>query len=425
MNQDERAMLMDNSPPENNDQKKKEHEQGNVGFHHPQHEAIPRSLRAKTSQNQKRHILMIVLFLGLIFIVVLCLKYFFTEDAGSNTYPLAKVALYEAEFYDLPMTYSGIGELEAESEITLASEASGRIVAIYFESGEFVQEGQLLLQLNDQREISDRQRLMADQAFWQKQVNRFRGLAEVKAIEQSQYDEAVSRLAQIDAMIAEIEAVIAEKHIRAPFSGVTGIRKVHLGEMLHAGDEIVTLVDDRQFKANFTLDEKYAGLIQLGQPVTLLVSQNASSIPLKMSASISAIDPKISDARLIAVQAKVPNDEELNSQVLKSGMFVKALVMAESKPALMIPETSLTYTIYGSSILIAKENEEEILQAQAVRVEIGERYQGFVEITKGLKLGDKVVVSGQHKLSDGALIIEGTNDTLSQRLSMPIDLDSK
>ena len=339
--------------------------------------------------------------------------YLKAEDSGW-AYPPTKVALFNAEHYALPNLFEGVGELEAINEVWIASEVAGRVESMNFESGEFVQKGQLLIQLNDQRERSEKARLSAERDYIETQVKRYERLVKEKAVDVSKYDEALSKLMQIDASISAIDAAIAEKAIRAPFSGNAGIKQVHLGDIINPGQKLTTLVDESRFHANFTLDEKYAEFLVLDQPVQIFISALNRSYPAK----ISAIDPLINNARLISIQAEISASKSQNADIqtvypeLKSGMFVKAFVEGEAINALLIPETALTYTIYGSSVLVTQNNDDGSKQVKAIRVEIGTKQDGFVEITKGIHAGDEVVISGQHKLGDGSYIEVIESDTL-------------
>lgn len=378
------------------------------------HEA-KKSASQKGIQSKRGKNLLIIAIMGVIAIGGYNLKGYLLAKEGGWAYPPAKVALFDAQYYQLPNLFEGVGELEAINEVWIASEVSGRVKSINFESGEVVQKGQLLVQLNDQREKSERARLIAERHYIETQVKRYERLVKEKAVDVSKYDEAYSQLMQIDASLANIDAAIAEKAIRAPFSGTIGIKQVHLGDIINPGQKLTTLVDGSEFRANFTLDEKYAEFLTVDQPAELYISALNRSYPAK----VSAIDPLISNARLISVQATVIARNSAEKDIaeiypeLKSGMFVKAFVEGEAIDALLIPETALTYTIYGSSVLVMQKNEDGSEQVKAVRVEIGEKQRGFVEITKGINAGEKVVISGQHKLGDGAFVEVVESDTLS------------
>lgn len=378
------------------------------------HEA-KKSASQKGIQSKRGKNLLIIAIMGVIAIGGYNLKGYLLAKEGGWAYPPAKVALFDAQYYQLPNLFEGVGELEAINEVWIASEVSGRVKSINFESGEVVQKGQLLVQLNDQREKSERARLIAERHYIETQVKRYERLVKEKAVDVSKYDEAYSQLMQIDASLANIDAAIAEKAIRAPFSGTIGIKQVHLGDIINPGQKLTTLVDGSEFRANFTLDEKYAEFLTVDQPAELYISALNRSYPAK----VSAIDPLISNARLISVQATVIARNSAEKDIaeiypeLKSGMFVKAFVEGEAIDALLIPETALTYTIYGSSVLVMQKNEDGSEQVKAVRVEIGEKQRGFVEITKGINAGEKVVISGRHKLGDGAFVEVVESDTLS------------
>lgn len=350
-------------------------------------------------RHHRRNIMILAGLLGVMITGSYLMKNLFVAKASHNAYPPTKVAVFAAKEYQLPNLFEGVGELEAIHEVWIAAEVMGRVMSIHFESGQFVEKGQLLFQLADAREKSERERLEAERDFLALQLKRYERLAKERAVDVSKYDEARSQLMQIDASLNAIEVAIAEKSIRAPFAGTVGISHIHLGDIINAGQKLTTLVDESRFRANFTLDEKQMKTLSIGQSVDVFISALGSRFP----ATISAIDPLISNARLISVQADI---EATRTQLLglKSGMFVKALVKGESINTLLIPETALTYTIYGSSVWVVNRLEEAAREVKAVRVEVGIRRDGFVEITKGLMSGEEVIVSGQHKLGDDSVI---------------------
>lgn len=362
--------------------------------------------RART--HNRRNLMMLAGLLGVMIAGSYMMKNLFASEGGSYAYPPTKVALFEAKEYMLPHLFEGVGALAAVHEVQIAAEVMGRVSSIHFESGQFVEKGQLLFQLADAREKSERSRLEAERDFLTLQLKRYEKLVKEKAIDASKYDEALSKQIQIDASLDAINVAIAEKAIRAPFSGIVGISQIHLGDIVNIGQKLTTLVDETRFHANFTLDEKYAKFISLNQPVQIYIS----ALNKQLFAQINAIDPLISNARLVAIQAEV-HTKDIDISGLRSGMFIKAFVEGEAMNALLIPETALTYTIYGSSVLVAKRHEDGGTRVKAVRVETGRKYEGFVAITKGISIGDAVVVSGQHKLGDGSIIEAVEHDTLS------------
>lgn len=329
-----------------------------------------------------------------------------TADTAGVT-ALTKVALATVEHGNASSSLSGIAELEAARQVQVPAEVGGRVTRISFTSGQAVAAGQLLLQLNDAPEQAERIRLQAQLRNAQTALARTRSLVAQNAATQEQLDDARATHNMALGALRQNEALIAQKAIRAPFSGVVGIRRAHEGQYLNAGDAIVSLVDARTLHANFSLAEQSSPGLYVGQPVELLVDAYPGR---SFQAKVSAIDPLIDRSRTVQVQATLSNPDSL----LKAGMYASIQVaLAETQPVLTIPETAVTYTAYGDTVFVAERNDRQMLVVKRVAVEAGERRDGRVEIDKGLREGDRVVTTGQLKLSDGMAVEEVTHDTLA------------
>lgn len=330
------------------------------------------------------------------------------KDAGGFAgYPPVKVALASVERRVVPRVFDGVGELEAGRQVQVAAEAAGRITRIAFESGQQVQQGQLLVQLNDAVEQAELIRLKAQLRNAEILHARARKLVERNVASQEQLDNAVAARDMALGAVRQTQALIDQKAIRAPFSGQLGIRRVHLGQYLGVAEPVASLVDARTLKSNFSLDESTSPELKLGQPLEVLVdAYPGRSFP----ARISAIDPLVGKSRTVQVQALLDNPEGL----LAAGMFASIRVSRKADaPSLSVPETAVTYTAYGDTVFVARQEGDRPLSAKRVSVRIGERWDGRVEILQGLAEGDRVVTSGQIDLSDGMAVEPVKEDTLS------------
>ncbi len=336
------------------------------------------------------------------------------KDAGGFAgYPPVKVALASVERRVVPRVFDGVGELEAGRQVQVAAEAAGRITRIAFESGQQVQQGQLLVQLNDAVEQAELIRLKAQLRNAEILHARARKLVERNVASQEQLDNAVAARDMALGAVRQTQALIDQKAIRAPFSGQLGIRRVHLGQYLGVAEPVASLVDARTLKSNFSLDESTSPELKLGQPLEVLVdAYPGRSFP----ARISAIDPLIGKSRTVQVQALLDNPEGL----LAAGMFASIRVSRKADaPSLSVPETAVTYTAYGDTVFVAHQDGDRPLSAKRVSVRIGERWDGRVEILQGLAEGDRVVTSGQINLSDGMAVEPAKEDTLSSAAPPP------
>jgi|GEM_PF-175290 len=336
-----------------------------------------------------------------------------SRNAGQGEgggWPVTQVALAPVECVRVPRALYGAGELEATRQVQLAAEVSGRITELAFSSGQQVQEGQLLVQLNDGPEQAERARLVAQLRNAEAMLARAEALQADKAASQEQYDTALVARDMARGELQRIEAVIAQKSIRAPFSGVIGIRRVHQGQYLNAGEPIASLVDASELNVNFPLPEQAIARLRTGQAVQVQVDAWPDE---RFEGEVVAIDPMINATRNVWVQAQAAN----NQGRLKAGMFANVRVlMPEEEPVLAVPETAVTYTAYGQTVFVAEPDAERALRVRRVAVTTAQRWDGKVEIKSGLREGQQVVVSGQIKLSDGMLVTRAATDSLKESL---------
>lgn len=326
------------------------------------------------------------------------------QEHTAFQYPPVKVALATVSLKSSPQKLTAVGELEAVRQIQVASESSGRIQHIYFQSGQYVRAGQLLLQLNDDIEQAEIKQLQAKLKLNESVYQRGQSLLKINAVAQEEVENAQANRDVMLGQIQQLNAKIQQKKIRAPFSGVIGIRRVHQGQFLNIGEPIVSLVDSQYLLVNFNLDERSAPNIRVGQQISVGLDAFPNQL---FTAQVTAIDPLISNSRTVSVQAKLPN---LQHQ-FKAGMYANVVLKQQEQQVLMMPETAVTYSAYGETAFKAVEHKGQ-LQATKVAVKVGERSDGWVEVKSGLKQGDQVIRSGQLKLSDAMPIEAIAQDTL-------------
>jgi membrane fusion protein (multidrug efflux system) len=218
------------------------------------------------------------------------------------------------------------------------------------------------------------------------------------SISKEAYDEAEANYYSLSADLESLKASIDRREIKAPFAGVVGIRNVYLGQYLQAGTDIVRLEDTSIMRLRFTVPQTDISRIRLNQTVDIFVDAYPER-PFK--GSISAIEPAVSvQSGLIQVQADIPN----NGGQLRSGMFARAnIILPELKDQVVIPQTAITYTLYGDNVYIVSDEDGEQRVKQHV-VKIGERSADIAHVLEGIKEGDMVVTTGQVRLSNDAKV---------------------
>ncbi|WP_426113798.1 efflux RND transporter periplasmic adaptor subunit [Pseudomonas sp. DSP3-2-2] len=312
-----------------------------------------------------------------------------------------------------------IGTLKALQGVDLSLEIAGTVKALMFESGQQVHVGQPLLQLDSDVEKALLGTAEADLGLAQVEQGRGSKLVGDQAISRGDFDKLVAQLKKASATVAQLNASLAKKRILAPFSGTIGIRQVDVGDYLASGTVIATLQDLSRLYLDFYVPEQALPSLTVGQKVLV----NVAAYPKQsFEATLSAINPKVDETtRNLLVRATLPNPENK----LLPGMFADLQVLLPGpKTQIVLPESAITYTLYGNSVYVvvpkknAKGEPEKDAKGEAQLaverrfVETGERRDGLVIISKGIKPGEQVVSGGQLKLDNGAHVAISADTTL-------------
>jgi multidrug efflux system membrane fusion protein len=324
---------------------------------------------------------------------------------ANNKPPPAQVSAAEVKTEAIPRFATGIGSVSAVHQVTINPEVGGRVTKIFFEAGATVKAGDPLVQINDAPERGDLASYQAQARYAQITLEHASQLAQRQFEARETVDQKQSQLDQARAMIIKTEALIAQKLIRAPFSGQLGTRQIEIGQYLTPGARIVTLTDLSTLYVNFTLPSRMRPQISVGQRVNVTAD---AFLGRTFDAEITTIEPQMSaDTRTMAIQATMPNPDN----ALLPGMFVNAAVVLSPQPDMMVlPETAVDYTLYGDSVYVIREDGKDangtpILKAVRTPVKTGARWGNNVTILDGLKPGDRVVAAGQVKVQSGAPVV--------------------
>ena len=323
---------------------------------------------------------------------------------ANNRPPPAQISAVEVKTETVPRFATGIGSATAVHQVTINPEVGGRVTKIFSEAGMTVKAGDPLVQLNDAPDRGDLASYQAQARWAETTLQRSSELAKRDFTARETVDQKQSQLDQAKAMIVKTEAVIAQKLIRAPFSGQLGVRQIEVGQYLTPGAAIVTLTDLSTLYVNFTLPSQMRPQISVGQNVNV----TADAYPGRaFEAKIATIEPQVSaDTRTMQIQATMSNPDN----ALLPGMFVNAAVVLPPQPDIVVlPETAVDYTLYGDSVYVIREDGQDakgspVLKAARTPVKTGARWGGKVAILSGLEPGQRVVAAGQVKLQDGAQV---------------------
>ncbi len=304
---------------------------------------------------------------------------------------------------------TSVASLVAVQGVMVSAEMTGKVVHITFEPGTMVQAGDLLVQQDIAAETAQLRSAEAMVALAKITFERARKLLSQKTSSQSEYDNADAQYKQAVAQADNMRALIAKKTIRAPFAGVLGIRLVNVGQILSAGDAIVSLQSLDPIFVNFSLPQQQLARINPGLTIRVKTDAFAGQV---IEGTITAINPQVeTSTRNIMVQATVKNTQLR----LRPGMFVNVtVVLPEQDKVLVIPATSVLNAPYSDSVFIVENdaNNKNSPPAKVVRqqfVRLGVRRGDFVAVIAGLKEGETVVSTGVFKLRNGqAVAVDNT-----------------
>jgi membrane fusion protein (multidrug efflux system) len=300
---------------------------------------------------------------------------------------------------------SAVASLDAVQGVTVAAEQPGKVVAISFTPGDFVEKGSPLAQLDTSAEEAQLRAMESSRNLARTNLRRLAELADKGLVSQAEFDNAKAGFQEAEAQTENIQAIIQKKNIKAPFSGRLGIRQINLGQFLKEGQEIVSLQVLDPIFVNFMLPQQELSRITSGMVVRI----NGDGIDKEqISGKITAIAPQVDpQTRNIPIQATVANKNE----ILRPGMFVNAsIVLPEQEKVFTIPGTAVLYAPYSDSVFVVEEKKDEksgkdikVLRQQFVR--IGEKRGDFVSILSGLQGGETVASIGVFKLRNGQDVV--------------------
>jgi membrane fusion protein (multidrug efflux system) len=303
-----------------------------------------------------------------------------------------------------PETLSVIGTMAAVQGVTVSADLPGTVERIEFESGQAVRAGHVLAVLDTRQERAQLAAIEAQRELARVTFDRMQGLLNERVISRAEFDRATADYRQSDARVAEIQAVIERKTIRAPFSGILGIRQVNLGQFLAGGDPLVTLQSLDPIYVNVGVPQQSAGRIPVGRAVHVTTDDAAGT---EWTGRVTAVDSVVDEAtRNIQVQATLANP----GGRLRPGMFVQTdVALGATQTIVALPASAISYAPYGDSVFVVSELKDDSGKAyRGVRqqfVKAGPARGDQIAVLSGINPGDEVVTSGVFKLRNGAAVL--------------------
>lgn len=297
-----------------------------------------------------------------------------------------------------PAELQATATLQAIQGAMLTPQLAGMVTGLHFHSGTKVQQGQLLVQLND---ANQRAQLKHDESalkLAEIELHQQRNLYREHNASKLALQQAQTTYTQARAAVSSDKATIAKLQVRAPFTGHLGLRQVSLGQYVDTSTPVVDLQQWNPIYAVFQVPQQQLSRLADGQKVVLDVSGIGGR---DFTGKISAIGAQVeSGTRNVQVQATFANPDS----TLRPGMYGEATVKTgESRQVIAVPDSAVTYNTYGSYVYVIQQGKQGLVARQR-NVQTGESRGGLTTVTRGLKAGERVVTAGQVKLHPGAAV---------------------
>ena len=302
-----------------------------------------------------------------------------------------------------PSTINAIGTLAAVRGVTVSADLPGIVDQILFESGDWVREGQTLAILDTRQEQAQMGAAEAQRVLARLNFNRMQELLDQRVISKAEYDSATAQSRETEARVGEIRAAIERKTIRAPFSGMLGIRQVNKGQYLAGGDPLVTLQSLNPIYVNVGVPQQVIGQVRVGRAIRI-TTENLGT--LAFDGRVTAIDSVVDEkTRNIQVQATLANPDGK----LRPGMFVQTeMILGANQAVVALPASAISYAPYGDSVFVVSDmTDDKGRTYRGVRqqiVKVGPARGDQIAVLSGIKAGEEVVTSGLFKLRNGAAV---------------------
>jgi len=293
-----------------------------------------------------------------------------------------------------------IGTAKANESVSLTSRVTDTVSKVNFEDGNYVETGQILVELTNSEETALLAEAQASVDEATRQFNRLQNLISQNLASQTQLDIEQARMQTSQARLEAIIARLDDRLIRAPFSGVLGFRNVSPGTLLSPNIVVTTLDDIGIIKLDFSVPELYLAALSKGQEV---IATSPAYPDRQFVGEVRTIDSRVDPVtRSITIRAHLAN----NDRLLRPGMLLTVNLIRSRSFALLVPEEAIIPIQNKHFVYVAQEG-----VAKRVEVEVGRMQPGTVEILSGLSEGQQVITQGIIKVRPGSKIeIKGERD---------------
>jgi membrane fusion protein (multidrug efflux system) len=315
-----------------------------------------------------------------------------------------------------------VGSLRAVKGADLSLEVAGVVGQITFNSGDDVQEGALLLKLRSDDDVAKLESLQATAELNEIVLQRDQKQLKIQAVSQATLDTDNANLKNAKAQVAQQQAILDKKTLRAPFTGHLGIRAVDLGQFLGAGTAIVTLQALDPIYVDFFVPQQAVAQMHLGQSVAVKIDAYPDQ---EFAGEVSAVNPRVDpSSRNVQIRATLKNADRR----LLPGMYATVGIPTGAPQSYVtLPQTAIAYSPYGDTVYVVDDkgngaDGKPNLVARQTFVTTGATRGDQVAVVKGVKEGDMIVTAGQMKLHNGSVVlIDNSITPTADAAPVPVD----
>ncbi|MEQ1782551.1 MAG: efflux RND transporter periplasmic adaptor subunit [Hyphomonadaceae bacterium] len=314
---------------------------------------------------------------------------------GGRGAPPPQVEAVAAESRVFSSRIEALGTLEPRERVVLSANAADRVTGVFFEDGQRVAKGKVLMTLVNEEENAALESARATEANARLVYERNKRLAAADAVAQLELERSKSAFEAASAAVGGVQARLRDRVLLAPFSGVLGFRQVSTGAYVSPGQTVATLIDDSQMRLEFGVPSIYLTDLRQGLEITAVTKDiPGRNFVGKLTSIDNAIDP-ISLA--VKVRATLPNGDG----ALKAGTSMSVVLISKPRTSLVISEISVIAEGSKNFVYVVDKSKQP---ATAIKTEVtlGTRERGVVEVLSGLKSGDVVITDGVLKVRPGA-----------------------
>ncbi len=310
--------------------------------------------------------------------------------SSSSPVVVETIALEPSE---LPRLLTAVGTLESPYSTMIAAEASGVVTFLDLPEGAEVEVGRVLARIDSRQEkaqlVVARSRVANAKATYE----RIRSLHQKNLVSHQELDDAAAALDQARGELEESKTSLNQTEVRAPFTGQLGLRDISVGAYVDQGDPLVRLTQVDPLRLVFTVPERDAGRVRVGQKIRGV----AGDCTLEFESEIAVIDPSIDPStRTVRVQARVRNPERL----LRAGMSARlALEIGRSQRALSVPQEAVVRRGTRQLLFVLAADGK----AEEREVVLGQHFPDRIEVVSGVQAGERVIVTGHQRLRPGSV----------------------